>query len=137
VNDIHVFHNPSEARVMAVKVGCVIAAVADEELGTACIPSSVCHGKNAPVMVLVAAIQLALDGVSRTARTGAGRVTALDHEVRYHPVKRHPVIEAGFRKLKEVSYSSWCIGVIKMDCHVAFFGLNDCFAHVFLNWSQR
>jgi hypothetical protein len=55
VNYLQAFYHFPKAGMLAVQVSRIPAAVANEKLGAAGIPSGMCHRKHASVVVLVAA----------------------------------------------------------------------------------
>src|SRR5690606_25562909 len=96
INYIQIFHHLAKTRVVAVEVRRVRPAMADEKLRTSGIAPPVSHGKYATVVVLIPAVQLAFNGIPRTAGPGSRRIASLDHKIRNDPVKRYPVIVTGF-----------------------------------------
>ncbi len=91
VNDFHAFDNRTEGRVCLVKV--VVVDEVDKELAASRVRAGICHGDSAAVVFIVGH-KLILDGVARSAATGAGRVAALDHKSVNYPVEDDTVIES-------------------------------------------
>jgi len=70
----------------------------DEELRPVGPRTGVGHREEVLAVELQLGVELVLERVARTARAGAQRVAALDHEVLDDPVEDHPVVE-GLRGL--------------------------------------
>src|SRR5690606_1823649 len=94
VDYIQVFYHLTKAGMVSIQMCRIIPTVADKKLRTSGITTSMSHGKNPTVMVLIFSIKLTFDGITRSASTCTGRVTALNHEIRDHTVKGHPIIES-------------------------------------------
>ena len=73
--------NFAEAGVLAVQVSGIATAVADKKLGSPGVAACMGHGKDAPVVVLVSAIQLAFNRVPRSTGAGAVGTTTLDYKI--------------------------------------------------------
>ena len=73
------------------------------------VASGVRHGQHAQIVVLVFAVQFAVDGVAGTAVADVVGQTALCHESRNDAVKLQPVVEAVFREFDEVGDRVWCV----------------------------
>lgn len=129
VDHIQAFHHFAEAGVVAIKVGGIVAAVADEELRPPGVPSGVGHRQYATVVVLIAAIELTIDGVTRAATAITTRATALNDKVGDDTVERQPIVVAIFREFNKVSNGVRGIFVVEFDFHRALFGFNICFGH--------
>ena len=129
VDHFETLHNLAEAGVVSVEVRGVLAAVADEELRTTGIATSMRHREDAAIVLLVSTRNLALDLVARAAGACALRATALDDEIRDHAVKGESVVEALRGEVTEVLHGVWGVGVVELDVHVAPYGLDDGFRH--------
>jgi hypothetical protein len=115
--------------VVTVQVGGVVSTVAYEKLGTAGVATGMCHRQYAAIVVLVVAIQLALDGVTRSPGTCAIGASALDHKVRDHPMKSETVVKALFGQFHKIGYGFWGILLVKLYFHYTFTGVYLCCQH--------
>jgi len=127
VDHIQSFCDFSEASVLAVQVSRIGAAVADEELRTARIKTRMSHRKYAPIVVLISAAGFAIDIVSGTTSTVAFGASALDDEVVQHAVKGQAVVEAFFRQISKILDGIGSVGVVKIDVHHTFCGVQFSF----------
>ena len=125
-HDVEPFSHPSEARVIAVQVRRRLAAVHDKELRSTGVASGVRHGQHAQIVVLVFAVQFAVDGVAGTAVADAVGAAALCHESRNDAVKLQPVVEAVFREFDEVGDRVWCVLFKEFHGHGAAVGGDFC-----------
>lgn len=90
----------TEDRVLSIEVRGRV--VGDEELGAVGIGASISHGENSCFVVAEFADELIGELVSRAAPTGAGGITALDHEVRDHAVELDVVVVAALGEVEEI-----------------------------------
>ena len=110
--------------------------VGDEKLAAICAGTGVSHGENAGPHVFEGRINLIDKAITRTARAGAERATALDHKVGDHPMKPKPVVVrlASFAALSlkflsalcqahKVGYSQWSFLKLEFQSDGAFCGL--------------
>ena len=74
-------------------------------------------------------VRLVLELVAGAAHAGAGRVAALDHEVRDHAVEDHAVVEAVLRQLDEVRDRLRGVGVEELELENALVRGDDSGAH--------
>src|SRR5437870_12084353 len=100
----------------------------DEELAPAGVWTRLRDGERAPRIAVVRE-ELVLDRVSSSAKPGALRVPALDHETRDHPVKDGPVVESFLHELAEVSGGDRHRVVEELALHVAHRRLKQDSAH--------
>ena len=101
-HDVQPFGHLAEARVVAVQMRRRLAAVHDEELRSTGVASGVRHGQHAQIVVLVVAVQFAVDGVAGTAVADAVGAAALCHESGNDAVKLQALVEAVFREFDKV-----------------------------------
>ncbi len=80
-------------------------------------------------MLLIAARNLTLDLVARTAGAGALWASALDDEVGDHAMEREPVVEALSSEITEILHGHRGVRVVELDMHIALHGLDDGFRH--------
>ena len=78
--DVESFGHLAEACVVAVQMRRRLAAVNDEELRSAGVAPGVRHGQHAQIVVLVVAVQFAIDLVAGTAVADSVGATALRHK---------------------------------------------------------
>ena len=100
VDDILAFGDFAEDGMLAVEVGS--RQMGDEKLAAVRAGAGIGHRENPGLVVLEAGFDLVLELVAGTAHAGAGRVAALDHEIRDHPVKREAVVVAVLREVEVV-----------------------------------
>src|SRR3990172_6136285 len=81
----------AEDRVLAIQPWSGL--MDDEKLAAVAIGAGISHGEDAGPVVTELWVKLVRESVPRAAAPNAERVTALDHEVRNHPVKDGTVIE--------------------------------------------
>ena len=112
VNDIHAFDHLSEAGMYTIKVLCIHAVVADEELAAAGVFASMCHGEDTAVVPLARGRGLALDLPARTTGThtwvawgAAERTASLNDEIRNNTMEAESVIKTRFGQFDEVRHS--------------------------------
>ena len=94
VNNVNTLNHLAEAGVYAVKVLCVGAVVADEELRAAGIFAAVRHREYATVVVLTLGRGLALDGPAWATCAIADRAATLNNEIWNHAVEGQSVVKA-------------------------------------------
>src|SRR5690554_923755 len=82
-----------------------------------------CHRQYASIVVLVVAIQLALDGVTRSPGTCPVGASALDHKVRNHAMECQSVVKPTLGQLHEIGHRLGGILLIKLDLHHPFIGV--------------
>jgi hypothetical protein len=129
IDHIKPFINFPEDGVVAVEVFGVVAAMADEELGTSGVSAGVGHGKNATVVVLIAAVQLTLDLIARTSVANTVRAAALDHEIGYDAVENEAVVKIMLGEVGKVLNGLGGIFFKEFDFHDALFGMDFCDLH--------
>jgi hypothetical protein len=129
IDHIEAFHHFAEAGMVAIQVGRILAAVANEELGATRITAGMCHREHPPVVILIIPIQFAVDGIAGATSARPGRVTALDHEIRDHAMEGDAIVEAVFGEFHKISDGIRCILIIEFHLHIAFLGLYGCFCH--------
>src|SRR5262245_11911044 len=93
----------------------------DEELAAVRVRPRVRHRERAADDLVL--VELVLELVAGTARPGARRVAALDHEVRDHAVEDDAVVEAVARELREVLDGLGRIVVEELERDVAVVGV--------------
>jgi hypothetical protein len=129
IDHLKTFVNFPEDGMVAVEVFGVFAAVADEELGASGVSAGVGHGENATVVVLITAVQLALDLVARTSVTNTVRTAALDHKIRYDAVENKAVVKIMLGEVGKVLHGLGGIFFKEFDFHDALFGMDFCDLH--------
>ena len=119
VDHVLTFSCLAENRVVAVEVWS--RKVCDEELGTVCVWSSVRHGEDTWLVVLVECwLAFALELVAWATHSCASWVATLDHEVVDHAVKDDAVVESTSSEVKEASASNWRVCCEHSDVDVTF-----------------
>jgi hypothetical protein len=124
VDHVQPVHHFAEDGVVAVEMRRVLPRVTNEELRTAGVAPCVRHRQHAPVVVLVFAVEFALDLIARPAGASAGRVAALHDEVWNHAVELNAVVKARFRELYKVSDRVRGVFFKKIYGHHALGGMN-------------
>src|SRR5437764_10532886 len=99
VDDVHPRRHAAEDGVLAVEPRTGLRGD-DEELAAVRVRACVRHREGAALDLVV--VDLVLEWVAGPARPRAGRVAALDHEVRDHAVEDDAVVEAVAREALEV-----------------------------------
>lgn len=122
VDRIQPLDHAAEAGVAAVEVLRVFAVHADEELRAAGILAGMRHREDAAVVILARRRGLALDAVSRAARTVAARAAALDDEVGDHAVEGQAVVESVFGQFDEVGHCAGGLVRVKFGLHRSLLG---------------
>lgn len=130
INHLHSFIHFAEAGVVTVQVGGVVAAVADEKLGASCVAAGMCHRQYASIVVLVVAIQLTLDGVTRPPGTCAVGASALDHKVRDHAMECQSVVKPTLGQFHEIGHRLGGILLVKLHFHHSFSGVYLSYEHI-------
>jgi len=102
------------------------AAVNNEELGSTGVAPGVRHGQHAQIVVLVVAVQFAVDAVARTAVADAVGASALCDKSGNDTVKFQAIVEAFFREFDKVSDRVRCVLFKKFHGHGAAVGGNFC-----------
>ena len=87
VNNINILNYFAKNGVTAVEMCCIVAAVTDKKLRSAGIAPGMGHRQNTAVVILIAAIKLTLNLVTRSANTCAFRTASLNDKVRNYAVK--------------------------------------------------
>lgn len=90
VDDILSLGGLSKDGVLAVEVWS--GEVRDEKLRAVGVGSGVGHGEDAGLVVATVGLAFALELVTGATRAGAGRATALDHEVRNDAVEVESIV---------------------------------------------
>ena len=103
-----------------------LAAVHDEELRSTGVAPGVRHGQYAQIVVLVVAVQFAVDAVARTAVADAVGAAALCHESGNDTVKLQSIVEAVFREFDEVGDRVGCVLFKEFHGHGAAVGSDFC-----------
>ena len=124
LNEVEAFCDFAKAGVVAVEVGGVLAVVDDEELGAAGVSACVGHAQHALVVVLVVAVELAVDGVSRSATADALRTPTLGDKPGNDAVELEAFVETFFGKLDEVGDRVRGVLLKKLHGHRAVVGVN-------------
>src|SRR5690554_6341146 len=132
VNHFYSFIHFPEAGVIAIEMGGVVATVANEKLRAGGVAAGMRHRQNPPIVVLVVAVELALDCVTRSPGTCAIRATALNHKVRDHPMKSEAVVKTLFGQFYKIGYGFGSIFFVKLYFHYPFAGVYLCCQHIFL-----
>ena len=118
-HDVQPFSHLAEACVVAVQMRRRLAAVYDEELRSSGVASSVSHGQHAQIVVLVVAVQFAVDAVAGTAVTDSVGASALCDESGNDTVKFQAIVEAVFREFDKVGDRVRCVLFKKFHGHGA------------------
>ncbi len=124
--DVQPFGHLAEARVIAVQMRRRFAAVHNEELRSTGVATGVRHGQHAQIVVLVIAVQFAVDGVTGTAVADAVGAAALCHESWNNPVKLQAVIEALPGEFDKVGDCVRCVLFKEFHGHGAAVGGDFC-----------
>ena len=125
-HDVQPLRDLPKTRVVAVEVRCVFAVVDDEELRASSVSSSVGHAEHAFVMVLVVAVELAVNRVTWPSASDALRTTSLGHKSWDDPVELQSFVEPFFGELDEVGHGVGGILLKKLHGHGAVVGVNLC-----------
>ena len=129
VDDINAFEYFSKDRMIAIQVFCVVAAVADKELGATGIASGMGHGEDPFVVVLILAREFTVDLVPGAAAASTLGAAALDDEVGNHAVKGEAVVISFGGKVEEVLYRIRSILLVKLDLHYTSCCMDLCDFH--------
>jgi hypothetical protein len=113
--------------MVPVEVFGIFAVVADKKLRTSGVFSGVRHGKNATIVILVVAAGFAWNGITWSAGSGSVGAATLDNKIWYYPVKSQSIVKTIFCKFYEVRHCNWRIGIIKINFHYSFCGMDGCF----------
>ena len=125
-DDVQSFGHLAEARVVAVQMRRRLAAVYDEELRSSGVASSVRHGQHAQIVVLVVAVQFAVDAVAGTAVADSVGASSLCDESGNDTVKFQAIVEAVFREFDKVGDRVRCVLFKKFHGHGAAVGGDFC-----------
>jgi hypothetical protein len=109
VDDVHPGRDLAEDGVLAVEPRAGIGGD-DEELRAVRVRAGVRHRESAALDLVV--VELVLELVAGAARAGAGRVAALDHEVRDHAVE-----DDGRRRSRRCGRASWKFSTVGWARH--------------------
>ena len=82
VDDVQALDHLTEAGMHPVEMGRMVAAVADEKLGSARVGPAVCHRHDAPVVVLLLSLGLAGNAVTRASGARTLGAATLYHKSR-------------------------------------------------------
>ena len=124
LDEVEALRHLSKARVVAVEVGGVLTVVDDEELGASGVSACVGHAQHTFVVVLVVAVKLAVDGVSRSTTSNALRASTLGHKPWNHAVKLQSLVKALLGELDEVRDRVGRVFLKKLHGHRAVVGVN-------------
>ena len=102
--DVQPLSDLPKTRVVAVEVRGVFAVVDDEELRASSVASSVGHAEHAFFVVLIVAIEFAVNRVTGPSAADALRTTTLGDKSGDDPVELQPFVEPFFGKLDEVGH---------------------------------
>src|SRR3954451_1261807 len=116
----------AEDRVLAVQPGALVRGD-DEELRPVRVRPRVGHGQRAAHDLVV--VDLVLELVAGTARAGALRAAALDHEVGDDAMEDEPVVEALTGELLEVADGLRGVLVEQLEGDLAFAALHHGLGH--------
>ena len=125
-HNVQPLSNLAEARVIAVQMRRRLAAVYNEELRPTGVASGVSHGQHAQIVVLVIAVQFAVDGVAGTAVADAVGAATLCHESGNDTVKLQAFVEAVLREFDEVGDRVWSVLFKEFHGHGAAVGGDFC-----------
>ena len=98
----------------------------NKELRTTGVAPRVRHGQHAQIVVLVVAVQFAVDGVARTAVSDAVGAAALCDESGNDAVKFQTIVEAFSREFDEVGDRVRCVLFKEFHGHGAAVGGDFC-----------
>src|SRR5439155_22041020 len=116
VADFHTGYDPPGDGMLPVEP--TIVHDVDEELAPARVRTRVRHGERAPRIAVVRG-ELVLDRVSGSAKPGALRIPALDHETRDHPVEDGLVVEPFLLEFSDVSCRDRHCLIEYLDIHIS------------------
>ena len=123
-DEVEALGDLAKAGVVAVEVGGVLTVVNDEELGAASVSACVGHAQHPLVMKLVLTVELAVDGVARSAAADALRTPTLGHKPGDDAVELEAFVETFFGKLDEVGHRVGGVLLKKLHGHRAVVGVN-------------
>ena len=124
--DVQPFGHLAEARVIAIQMRRRFATVHNEELRPTSVATGVRHGQHTQIVVLVIAVQFAVDGVTGTAVADAVGAASLCHESGNDAVKLQAVVEAVFREFDKVGDCVRCVFFKEFHGHGAVVGRDFC-----------
>ena len=124
--DVQPFGHLAEARVIAVQMRRRFAAVHNEELRSTGVAPGVRHGQHTQIVVLVVAVQFAVDAVAGTAVADSVGASALCDESGNDTVKFQAIVEAVFREFDKVGDRVRCVLFKKFHGHGAAVGGDFC-----------